>query len=160
MTGLDTDVFGPDRNLVRAQFAVILYRMEGEPEVIFKETFPDVADGLFYSKAVIWAAENKIVTGYTSTGAFGSNDPITREQMAVMMFRYANYKGLDTSESKELSSFPDDEKVQEFAVGALQWCAAKEIITGKGEEKALAPQGSTNRAECATIISRYTGIAE
>lgn len=160
MTGLDATTFGPANNLVRAQFAVVLYRMAGEPQVTFKETFPDVADGLFYSKAVIWAAENGVVTGYTSTGTFGPNDPITREQMAAMIFRYANYNGQDTSERGDLSLFPDDEKVQEFAVEALKWCAAKEIITGKGEEKALVPQGSTNRAECATIISRYTDNVE
>ncbi len=160
MTGLSADTFGPANNLVRAQFAVILYRMEGEPEVGYQDTFPDVADGTFYSKAVIWAAENKIVTGYSSTGMFGPNDPITREQMAVMMFRYANYKGKDTSPREDLTPFPDDEKVQDFAVDALEWCTALEIITGKGTEKALDPQGSTNRAECATIISRYTNTVK
>ena len=160
MTGLETTVFGPGNNLVRAQFAVILYRMEGEPEVIFEDRFPDVKDGHFYSDAVIWAAQNQIVTGYTDTGLFGPNDPITREQMAVMMFRYANYEGQNTSERKSLASFPDDENVQAYAVEALEWCVAKEIITGKGEEKALEPQGSTYRAECATIISRYTENVE
>ena len=112
-------------------------------------------DGHFYSDAVIWAAQNQIVTGYTDTGLFGPNDPITREQMAVMMFRYANYEGQNTSERKSLASFPDDENVQAYAVEALEWCVAKEIITGKGEEKALEPQGSTYRAECATIIMRF-----
>ena len=81
-------------------------------------------------------------------------------EKATMIFRYANYNGQDTSERGDLSLFPDNEKVQEFAVEALKWCAAKEIITGKGEEKALVPQGSTNRAECATIISRYTDNVE
>ena len=160
MTGLDATTFGPGNNLVRGQFAVILYRMEGEPEINFKDTFPDVPDGQFYSKAVIWAADNKIVTGYTNTGTFGPNDPITREQMAAMMFRYANYKQQDTSESKKLDTFPDGDKVQEFAVEALEWCAAKGIITGKGVEKALDPQGNTNRAECAAIINRYTKYVE
>lgn len=160
MTGLDPTTFGPGNNLVRGQFAVILYRMESQPEIDFKNTFPDVADGQFYSKAVIWAAENKIVTGYSNTGTFGPNDPITREQMATMMFRYANYKKQDTSERKKLDIFPDGDKVQEFAVEALEWCAAKEIITGKGVEKAIVPQGNTNRAECAAIINRYTDYVE
>ena len=81
--------------------------------------------------------------------------------MAVMMYRYANYKELDTSESKSLSGFPDGDKVQKFAVDGMEWCTAKGIISGKGEEpKVLDPQGSTNRAECATIISRYTEIDE
>ncbi len=160
MTGLEDTVFAPNNNLVRAQFAVIIYRMEGEPEVIFKDTFPDVKDGHFYSDAVIWAAENGIVTGYTDTGLFGPNDPITREQMAAMMFRYANYKKLDTTARESLSSFPDGDTVQEFAIDAVQWCVAEGIISGKGEEgaKLLDPQASTCRAEAATIISRYTEV--
>ena len=160
MTGLNETTFGPAQGLVRAQFAVIVYRMEGSPEVAFDANkFPDVPAGQFYSEAVIWAAENGIVTGYTSNGHFGPNDPITREQMATMMFRYANYKKMDTSEEKDLSSFPDGGSVQAFAKDAMEWCTAKGIISGKGNEpKILDPQGSTSRAECATIISRYTDI--
>ena len=76
-----------------------------------------------------------------------------------MMFRYANYKKLDTTASKDISAFPDGDKVQKFAVDAVKWCVAEEIITGKGEEpKVLDPQGNTVRAEAATIISRYTEI--
>ena len=158
MTGLEETVFAPNNNIVRAQFAVILYRMAGSPDVTFKNTFADVSDGQFYSKAVTWAAENGIVTGYTGSGLFGPNDQITREQMAAMMFRYANYtKHRDTSARKNLDSFPDGNKVQEFAVDAVKWCVAEGIISGKGEEpKILDPQGSTVRAEAATIISRYT----
>ena len=75
------------------------------------------------------------------------------------MFRYAKYKGIDTTETKSLSSFPDGDKVQVFAVDGMKWCTAKGIISGKGEEpKSLEPQGNTNRAECATIISRYTNL--
>ena len=159
MTGLEETVFAPNNNIVRAQFAVILYRMEGQPEVTFKDTFPDVKDGNFYSDAVIWAADNGIVTGYTGSGLFGPNDPITREQMAAMMFRYANYKKMDTSAREDLSAFPDGKNVQEFATDAVKWCVAEGIVSGKGEDgaKILDPQGNTVRAECATIISRYTG---
>lgn len=162
MTGLDETIFGPFQSLVRAQFAVIVYRMEGSPEVEFDaEKFPDVAAGQFYSKAVIWAAENGIVTGYTSNGHFGPNDNITREQMATMMYRYAKYKEMDVTDAKDLSSFPDGEKVQVFAVDGMKWCTAKGIISGKGAEpKILEPQGNTSRAECATIISRFTEIPE
>ncbi len=160
LTGLDETTFGPVQDLVRAQFAVIVYRLEGAPEVEFDaEKFPDVTEGQFYSKAVIWAAENGIVTGYSNNGHFGPNDPITREQMAAMMFRYANYKKKDTSGKKSLSSFPDGSSVQVFAAEAMEWCTAEGIISGKGNEpKILDPQGSTSRAECATIISRYTDI--
>ena len=160
MTGLEETIFAPNNNIVRAQFAVILYRMEGKPEVTYKDTFPDVKEGNFYSDAVIWAAENGIVTGYTDTGLFGPNDPITREQMAAMMFRYANYKKLDTKKREDLSGFPDGKNVQVFATDAVQWCVAEGIISGKGEEgaKILDPQASTCRAEAATIISRYTEV--
>ena len=160
MTGLEETVFGPGNDLVRAQFAVIIYRMEGEPEVIFKDTFADVKDGNFYSDAVIWAAENGIVTGYTATGLFGPNDKITREQMAAIMFRYAKYKQLDTAERENLDDFTDGEKVQPFAIDAMEWCVAKAIISGKGEDDAkyLDPQTGASRAECATIISRYTDM--
>ena len=160
MTGLEETIFAPNNNIVRAQFAVILYRMDSKPEVTYKDTFPDVKEGNFYSDAVIWAAENGIVTGYTDTGLFGPNDPITREQMAAMMFRYANYKKLDTKKREDLSGFPDGKNVQVFATDAVQWCVAEGIISGKGEEgaKILDPQASTCRAEAATIISRYTEV--
>ena len=159
MTGLNATTFGPDQNLARAQFAVILYRMEGSPAVKYTDKFPDVEDGLWYTSAILWAADKGIVTGYSNTGKFGPSDNITREQMAVMMFRYAKYKGIDTTETKSLSSFPDGDKVQVFAVDGMKWCTAKGIISGKGEEpKSLEPQGNTNRAECATIISRYTNL--
>ena len=159
MTGLEETIFGPNQNLARAQFAVIIYRMEGEPEVKYVEKFPDVADNIWYTDAILWAAENGIVTGYSDTGKFGPSDNITREQMATMMYRYAKYKNLDVSEKKELSEFPDGDKVQEFAIDGMEWCTAKGIISGKGEEpKKLDPQGNTNRAECATIISRYTNL--
>ena len=90
----------------------------------------------------------------------GPNDPITREQMAAMMFRYANYKKLDTKKREDLSGFPDGKNVQVFATDAVQWCVAEGIISGKGEEgaKILDPQASTCRAEAATIISRYTEV--
>ena len=161
MTGLDETTFGPANELKRAHFATILYRMEGEPEVVFEDTFADMKDGHFYSDAVIWASQNGIVTGYTDTGLFGPNDNITREQMAAMMWRYAQYKnpelkGLEFTEEIGVSGFPDGDKVQPFADNAMKWCVAEQIIQGKGEEpKILDPQGDTNRAECATIISRY-----
>ena len=161
MTGLKDTVFGPGENLARAQFAVILYRMEGEPEVTYTDKFPDVDKDIWYTNAILWAAENGIVTGYSDTGKFGPSDNITREQMAVMMYRYAKYKDLDVTETKSLSEFPDGDKVQPFAADGMKWCTAKEIISGKGEApKILDPQGNTNRAECATIISRYVKIAQ
>lgn len=155
MTGLSETLFGPSQDLARAQFAVILYRMEGAPETEYGGNFPDVPEGTWYTDAVAWAVENGIVTGYTSTGTFGPSDKITREQMAVMMYRYAKYKSCDVSEMKELGSFPDAGTVSPFAEDALKWCTAAGIISGDGQTGMLMPQGNTNRAVCATIISRY-----
>ena len=161
MTGLEKTIFGPNQKLARAQFALILYRMEGQPAVDFTNPFPDVPDDSWYTDAVLWAVKAGVVTGYTGSGKFGPSDDITREQMATMMYRYAKYKNLDVSEEKSLNTFPDGSKVQEFAVDGMEWCVAKGIISGKGEEpKVLDPQGSTIRAECATIISRFVKIAE
>ena len=161
MTGLEDTVFGPGQNLARAQFAIILYRMEGEPKIEYTAQFPDVENNIWYTNAVLWAAKNGIVTGYSDTGKFGPSDNITREQMATMMYRYAKYKEMDVTDAKDLSSFPDGNKVQVFAVDGMKWCTAKGIISGKGEEpKILEPQGNTSRAECATIISRFTEITE
>lgn len=159
MTGLNEKTFGPSDNLARAQFAVILYRMEGEPEISgdirAESVFADVQPDTWYTDAVTWAYQSKIITGYTDSGLFGTADNITREQMSAMMFRYAKFKNRDTDDRKSLSFFPDGGKVQSFAREALEWCAAEQIITGKGVERALDPQGNTNRAECAAIISRY-----
>lgn len=161
MTGLKETIFGPGENLARAQFAVILYRMEGTPTIEYTNKFPDVEKDVWYTNAILWAAENGIVTGYSDTGKFGPADYITREQMATMMYRYAKYKQLDTTKSNELDSFPDGKNVQEFAVDGMKWCTAEGIITGKvqeGKPNTLEPQGKTSRAECATIISRYTNL--
>lgn len=155
MTGLNETTFGPAEILSRAQFAVILYRMEGEPEVTYSEKFPDVAEGQFYTDAVLWAAENGIVTGYDE-GYFGPGDEITREQMATMMYRYAKYKELDVTATADISAYPDAASVSAFAQEAMKWCVAEEIITG--DSGSLKPQGVTVRAVCATIVSRFTKI--
>ena len=158
MTGMDPTHFGPYVVLPRAQFATILYRMNGEPDVTYTAKFPDVPDGQFYSTAVLWAAEAKVVTGYTDSGYFGTNDPITREQMVVMMYRYADYKKYDISKSTDISSFSDAGQVSEFAEKAMKWAVENGIIEGKKNTDGsyrLDPQGSTSRAECAIIIQRF-----
>ncbi|MCU6686424.1 CotH kinase family protein [Dorea acetigenes] len=158
MTGIDGTHFDPYTTLVRAQFATILHRIEGTPKVTYTNRFPDVPDEQFYSDAVLWAAEAKVVTGYTDSGYFGTNDPITREQMVVMMYRYADYKGYDTSKTAEISRFTDAGTVSEFAEEAMKWAVENEIISGKKNDNGsyrLDPQGSTSRAECAIIIQRF-----
>lgn len=155
MTGMEKTIFGPVENLSRAQFALILYRMEGESEVTGTVKFPDVENDTWYTDAVIWASEAMIITGYAE-GSFGPADIITREQMATMMFRYAKYKEKDVSILAALDVYPDAEHVSSFAEDAMRWCVHEGIITGRGEDvKTLEPQGQVSRAECATIISRY-----
>jgi len=158
MTGLDDTHFGPADTLVRAQFAAVLHKMNKEVEVDYRAIFSDVTKDDWFVNAVLWAEEKKIVTGYTGTDLFGANDPVTRAQMATMMYRYAKeYKGYDVKADGDYSSFPDAGSVQEFAVDALKWAVSEGIITGKTIDGKLLldPQGSANRAECATIIQRF-----
>ncbi len=153
MTGMGDGRFAPSKKLVRAQFATILHRMAGTPEPMYNmEMFPDVPDGQFYTKASIWAREVGVITGYND-GRFGPSDDITREQMAVMMYRYANVLQKDVSERGNLWDFPDASKVSDFAWDALGWAVGNGLITG--DQGRLNPGGTANRAECATIIMRF-----
>jgi DUF1680 family protein len=157
MTGYSDrpDHFGPDDNLARAQFAMILYRLNDSPDVEYDDVFPDVPDGEWFTDAILWAADTGVVTGYTDSGKFGPADKINREQMAVMMYRYATYKEYDTSIKADFSKFEDGDKVSEFAKEAMKWAVGNEIITGKYNGTQIDPQGNATRAECATIIQRF-----
>lgn len=154
MTGMDEKHFGPYGRLSRAQFALILYRMEGLPSVKTDKTFGDVTGSEWYGQAVLWAAEAGIVTGYTN-GNFGPTDDITREQMAVMMHRYAKFLKLDVTNDGDLSMFEDGVSVSPFATEAFKWANANGIITGKENGTKLDPQGNTARCEAAAIIQRF-----
>lgn len=155
MTGLDGTTFGPAQNLARAQFAVILHRLMGVPEMKYEAAFPDVKEGEWYTEAVLWASENKIVTGYSDSGCFGPGDDINREQMAVMMYRFAKSLGADVSQKADYSRFSDAGYVNEFAQEAMSWAVGTGIISGKDGGTRIDPQGNANRAECATIIMRF-----
>lgn len=167
ITGMDSSHFAPTKVLNRGQFVTMLYRMEGEPAVQYSHKFSDVANGLFYSKPVIWAAQNGIVNGYDD-GTFGPAKSLTREQLATMLFRFAgNYKKADvelystspmihvTPESL-FAGFKDGNKVSAFAKAGMAWAVNQGIITGKGaNQDTLDPQGQASRAECATMLQRY-----
>ena len=155
MTGMTDTLFAPEDTLVRAQFATVLYRMNGEPEVSYENVFPDVPEGQWFTEAVMWASNEGIVNGYGDTGLFGSDDNITREQMALMMHRYAEYKGSDTGTSGDLSEYKDASEVSEYAKEAMQWAVGNGIIVGEENGTALNPQGNATRAECAMIIERF-----
>lgn len=154
MTGKDADTFAPYEFLARAQFAVILHRMNDEPEVTYADTFRDVGKDIWYTDAILWAADTKVVTGY-SNGNFGPGDNINREQMALMMYRYANYNGYDTSMRADFGQYQDAASVSDFAAEAMQWAVGEKIITGKYNETQLDPKGNASRAECATIMMRF-----
>ena len=139
--------------MARAQFAVVLHRIEGEPQSSWSDVFPDVPQGIWYTDAVSWAAEKGIVRGYEATGLFGPADFINREQFVTMMYRYALMKGYDTGARADISGYPDASDVNEFAQDAVKWAVACGMI--QGDNGYLNPQGYANRAECATIIQRF-----
>lgn len=133
MTGMDGTHFGPEADVSRAQLAVILYRMEGSPNVDYTNAFRDVADEQYYTDAVMWASSKEagIITGYTvgdKKGCFGPDDPITREQMAVMLYRYARYKGYDIENTLNMTDFADKAEISQFAEEAVAWAAAERLI--------------------------------
>ena len=154
MSGLTETEFGPEHNITRSQFAAILYRIEGSPDVAYEETFSDVPDDMWYTDGIIWANKKGIVSGYADSDRFGVNDNITREQMASMMHRFAEYKSYNTNESADLSSFSDAAEVSEYAEKAMQWAVGSKIISGK-ENGTLDPLDDATRGEGAAIIMRF-----
>lgn len=147
----DTGKFGPSDQLTRGQFATILWRMEGSPEVAYNGQFPDVSGNEFYGSAVAWASENGIITGYTNSGKFGAEDHINREQMATILYRYDGSPAVDQG---GVYNFPDGNSVNEFALNGVAYATANGII--KGDNGYIKPQGNVIRAECATMISRFS----
>lgn len=152
MTGMNKTTFGPDEKLSRAQLATILWRMAGSPEVSYKEVFPDVADGEFYTKAVLWANEKAIIGGYEN-GSFGPADNITREQIVTMLYRYARAMDIDVSEKTELH-FTDVGSVSSWALEPMKWAVSAGIMKGTADQL-LNPVGNAVRAEAAALLSRF-----
>ena len=155
MNGTGSWRFSPNRTTTRAMIATILYRMEGSPRVYGTSRFGDVEAGSWYEDAVIWATQNDIVEGYTSK-TFGPNDPITREQMAAMLYRYADYCRCDMSAGRyvDLSKYSDMNEISDYAIPALRWAVGEEIIEGR-TGKRLAPTDTATRAEVAVMLMRF-----
>lgn len=149
MNGISSNVFAPDSDLSRAMLAQILYNKEGKPSVAESNAFTDVVPGEWYSNAVTWAAANNIVGGYGNS-LFGSNDNITREQLAVMLWRYA---GEPVATSKEVH-FSDATQISGYALNAIKWAIEKGIINGKGFD-VLDPKGFATRAQVAQMLKNY-----
>lgn len=154
MQGVSATRFAPQGSLTRAMFVTILGRLDGVTEAAYPgSSFSDVPTGQWYSAYVQWAAETEIVTGY-GNGQFGPTDPVTREQMAVILYRYAQLKGYDTTVSGSLSAFSDAAKVSAYALDAMKWAVGSNLISGT-ENGALSPQGIATRIQTATILMRF-----
>ena len=128
--------------------------MAQTPKVTFEARFPDVKEGEFYSDAVIWANSIGVIQGYED-GNFGPSDSITREQIATLLYRYAQYQKKDISAEGDLEKFPDGGKVSAFAKDAMKWCVGAGLIQGNGLDQTLAPQDKVSRAVGAALILRY-----
>lgn len=153
MNGMTNTTFEPSGLLTREMFAVILHRLEGAPRAEFENKFADIQLEQWYTNGVLWANSQGIVRGYAED-CFGFGDHITREQMATMMYRYAQMKGYDVSKIAEFSNYTDADTVSEYAADAMKWAVGSGIINGK-TETTLQPAGNATRAECATIMTRF-----
>lgn len=158
MNGMGNDLFAPEEKLSRAMIVTMLYRLEREPEVSGNIAFSDVAAEQWYADAVLWASENGIAKGYEN-GAFLPERSITREEMSVFLYRYAQYKGYDLSETADFSGYGDADKVGSWATEAMKWFVGSGLIKGRSETE-LAPQGDATRAEAATVFHRFLQMNE
>ena len=155
MVGMDEKTFAPDQQLSRAMLAVILYAMAGEPAVTGESPFTDVPAGCWYTDAIVWAAQNGIVSGF-GDGTFRPNEAVTRAQAAVMLYGYAAFTGADVTARADLSAYSDAGQIPAWALDAMQWANARRLIVGR-DSSHLVPDGNTTRAEMAAILSAYIG---
>lgn len=151
-SGTDSRSFSPNASMTRAMLVTVLYRLEGEPVGTGSSSFSDVRSGSYYEKAVAWAAANGIVTGTGST-SFSPDAKVTREQLAAILYRYAQYKKLDTDAGAKLDSFSDAGNVSGYASEALSWTVSEGLINGASGR--LMPKGDATRAQVAAILHRF-----
>lgn len=150
MKGISNTEFAPDSDVTRAMFVTVIYRMENEPQT-GKCAFTDVESGSYYENAVAWANENGIVSGI-SEECFAPNEPITREQMAAIIYRYAAFKGYDITTSSS-TSYTDNDNISDYAKNAVIWAAEKSVMTGN-TDGSFAPKANTTRAQAASVFMR------
>lgn len=152
--GTSPTTFHPDQAMNRSMLVTVLYRMEKEPAAEGRgKSFVDVSAGAYYAKAVAWASDKGIVAGYSET-QFGPEDTITREQLAVILNRYATYKGYNTSKTADLAAFQDADQISEWARVPVQWANVMKLLNGR-TSTTLAPKGSATRAEVAKILVTF-----
>lgn len=149
--GTSPTTFSPEEKTTRGMLVTILYRIEGQPDFIKAIDFKDVAADVWYTKAAGWAAETGIVSGY-GNGYFGAEDPVTREQMVTIFYRYAQWKNYNTSKKGDLSAFVDRDKISPFAQDAMTWAVGLGLIKGVGNGYLL-PQDGATRAQMATVLT-------
>ena len=152
MNGTSDTTFSPSTTTTRGMIVTILYRLEGEPDAA-ASSFTDVASNMYYADAINWAAANGIVNGITTT-TFGPDNAITREQMAAILYRYAQHKGYDVTACNDLGSYTDASQISAYATTAMQWANAEGLITGN-TTTTINPIGNATRAEIATILMRF-----
>lgn len=152
MGGVGNNTFSPNSTMTRAMLVTVLHRLSGSPATTGTNPFTDVPNGQWYTDAVIWANENNVVTGY-GNGKFGTNDSVTREQIATIMCRYAKQRGMDVSKTVSLAQYGDATKISSWAKDAMTWANAVGLITGR-TTTTLVPQGTATRAEVATMLMR------
>ena len=153
MDGVGTGLFAPNSETTRAQLVTILHRLAGQPAPSGDSGFSDVETGTWYTDAVAWAAQNGIVNGVSDT-QFAPGDDITREQLAVILYRYATYQGYDVSQQADLSGFVDAGTISTYAQEALSWASAQGLVLGF-EDDSLRPQGNASRAQIAAVLMRF-----
>ncbi len=154
MNGTSATTFGPKANTTRGMVVTVLYRLENEPSTA-AASFTDVASGAYYANAVAWANANGVVSGY-GNGKFGPNDKVTREQLAAILYRYAQYKKYDVSvgEDTNIMDFDDVRQISSYAVPAIQWACGAGVMSGKSTYT-LDPKGDATRAEVAAMLMRF-----
>ncbi|MBS6366768.1 MAG: S-layer homology domain-containing protein, partial [Clostridiales bacterium] len=154
MNGLTDTTFGPDATTTRGMIVTMLYRHENEPTVAGENPFADVESTQYYADAINWAAANNIVTGYDET-TFGPEDTITRAQMATILYRYAQYKGYDTTQGgMAVREFADYAEISDWSMTAVTWAVNADLLNGRSDNT-LDPNGNATRAEVATILMRF-----
>ena len=153
MLGTSKTLFSPHGTAMRGMMVTILWRMEGSPVPKGKNSFTDVEAGKWYADAITWTAENGIFAGY-GKDKFGPDDPIAREQLAAIFYRYADYKGYDLTVKGDLDKFKDADKITDYAKTAMQWAVGSGLVKEKSGNL-LDPQGTATRAEIAAMLHRF-----
>ena len=154
LSGTTRSQFSPDGTLTRAMLAQTLYAMEGKPQVSGGEDFSDVEESDWYASAVAWAAENGLVSG-VGGDRFAPNDALTREQMTLILYRYAQHKSYDVQvDGEPLEGFQDVEKISDWAVEAMEWAVSAKLLSGTGDNL-LTPAGTATRAQVAQVLANF-----